>query len=54
MTLRRLLLNLATALALTALVVLCLFAHLSMMVRPEEEQRMAQIDFEPGAWKEMR
>jgi hypothetical protein len=42
MTLRRLLLNLATALALTALVVLCLFAHLSMRVKPEERQTFQQ------------
>lgn len=38
MTLRRLILNAAVALALAALVALVLFAHLSQRVRPEPER----------------
>lgn len=42
MTLRRLLLNLATAVLLTAIVVLVLFAHLSTRVVPEPDHRFQQ------------
>jgi hypothetical protein len=54
MTLRRIIANAVTALVLAVLAALILFAHLSTLVVPEREQRMAQIDFEPGAWKGMR
>jgi hypothetical protein len=54
MTPRRLLLNIATAAVLTLLVLFLFWAHLSTLVVPERERGMAQIDFEPGAWKEMR
>jgi hypothetical protein len=42
MTLRRIIANIATAVLLAALVVLCLFAHLSTLVVPEREQRFQQ------------
>lgn len=54
MTPRRLLLNIVTALVLTAILAFLFLAHLSMRVAPERRDMMAQIDFEPGVWKEMR
>jgi multisubunit Na+/H+ antiporter MnhC subunit len=42
MTPRRLIANIATALVLTAIVVLVLFAHLSTLVVPEQDERFQQ------------